>query len=93
MKTTAAIFMVLPLVILLNVNRLGDLLGDIVFFVVSVFASLTCVIWGFYIYPRYRLLAWCCLITATLFIGVILGALVAHHDTILRQMQNDNTLA
>jgi hypothetical protein len=82
MKTMAAIFLVLPFIILLSGTRLGNLLGEQGFVGVGVFASLVCLIWGFYIFPRYRLLAWCCLITATLLIVVFLGYAVSLNNII-----------
>jgi hypothetical protein len=73
----ATIFLVLPFIILLSGDRLVNLFGEVGFVGVGVFASLVCLIWGFYIFPRYRLLAWCCLITATVLIVAFLGALVS----------------
>jgi hypothetical protein len=76
MKTLATIFLLLPVLIFFCLGPHWELFGMMGFLGLGVSASLICLIWGFYIFPHHRRLAWCCLIFAILYILIFLGAYV-----------------
>ena len=88
MKAVTAIILVLAIVILASGNRLVRMFGEAGFIGVGVFATMVCLIWGCYIFPRYRILAWCCLIAATLLSLDVIGFLffLNNIDPDLRKM-------